>query len=134
MKKLLVLIFSILISFNSYGEWMEVGTDISDDSNYYIDTDTIKERGGYVHYWYLVDFIKPYDDELDLYDGSMSGKLFVQGDCGLTRIKVLSYIFYKQPMGEGIGDQYNLSNSEWVYLPPESVGELMLDMSCDYVD
>ena len=34
----------------------------------------------------------------------------------------------------GSTDQYNLSNSEWVYLPPESVGEAMLDMSCDYVD
>ena len=41
MKKLLLLLFSILISFNSYGEWEEV-VESTDGDTYYIDKDTIK--------------------------------------------------------------------------------------------
>ena len=36
MKKLLILLFSLLISFNSYGEWTQVSKDINNNT-YYID-------------------------------------------------------------------------------------------------
>ncbi|SVC22094.1 uncharacterized protein METZ01_LOCUS274948, partial [marine metagenome] len=36
MKKLLILLFSLMLSFNSYGEWMKVTENVDDDS-YYID-------------------------------------------------------------------------------------------------
>jgi len=38
MKKLLILLFSILISFNSYGEWTKVveGVDGNKESNYFL--------------------------------------------------------------------------------------------------
>ena len=46
MKKLLLLLFSILISFNSYGEWTKVNMDV-DSSSYYIDFATVKKIDGY---------------------------------------------------------------------------------------
>ena len=52
MKKLLIFLFSILISFNSYGEWDEIGVDTAGNTSY-IDTDTIKKHGGYVYYWVM---------------------------------------------------------------------------------
>ena len=38
MKKLLLLLFSVMISFTSYGEWTELGEE--DDGTFYIDLDT----------------------------------------------------------------------------------------------
>ena len=71
MKKLLIFLFSILISFNSYGEWTEVGTGASPVNNgdtFYIDIDTIKEHNGYVYWWSLSDYLKPIET------GAMSDK------------------------------------------------------------
>ena len=93
MKKLLVLVFSILLSFNSYGEW----TKISGHSlaSFYVDLETIKARDGNVYWWSLSDWVKPNSG------GYMSAKFFFQGDCGLNRYKFLSGIFYQQSMGKG---------------------------------
>ena len=45
MKKILALLFSILISFNSYGEWTKVAESNSGD-NYYLDLGNVKEYDG----------------------------------------------------------------------------------------
>ena len=125
MKKLLALLFSILISFNSYGEWVKVSTSVT-GTTHYIGIDTIKEHNGYVYYWGLRDLLKP-----DKW-GDMSHKVYFQGDCGVVRIKYLSYIFYKQPMGRGTNEVDN-TPSEWRYPIPESVDGVVLDYVCDYV-
>ena len=67
MKKLLILLFSILISFNSYGEWVEIGKNVNGDT-FYLDMDTIKEHNGYVYWWSLSDYLKPIET------GAMSDK------------------------------------------------------------
>ena len=59
MKKLLLLLFSILISFNSYGEWTQTAEWDNGDTQY-IDFDTIKSVDGYVLWWGLKN--KDYDD------------------------------------------------------------------------
>ena len=138
MKKLLILLFSILISFNSYGEWIKVSESVDGDS-YYIDLDTLKERDEYIYWWQMKDYLKPNESE------TMSDKAYIQGDCELTRTKVLSLIFYEQPMGKGTGesldslgvlmDFYNLPLEpfSWMYLPPDSIGAFMLEQSCSLV-
>jgi hypothetical protein len=126
-KKLLILLFSLLISFNSYGEWEEVGESPAGNT-YYINTDTIKEHNGYVYYWVLDDYLKP-----DKY-GDMSVKTYVQGDCGVNRFKWLSFIYYKQPMGEESVKTEEPNNTDWIYRPPESIGGGLLKYVCDYVD
>ena len=63
MKKLLLLLISLLISFNSYGGWAYFG-DNADGDTFYIDIETIKEHGGYVYWWRMIDLVKPTKDEL----------------------------------------------------------------------
>ena len=125
MKKLTILLFSILISFNSYGKWKSVTANI-DGISFYIETDTIKEHGRYVYYWRMSDNLKP-----DKW-GDMSVKMYNQGDCAVNRHKPLSTIFYKQPMGGGNGEAFNPAE-EWVYPSPGSVGIFLLNYACNYV-
>ena len=127
MKKLLLLLFSILISFNSYGEWKELGNNFSGDT-FYIDMDTIKEHNGYVYWWSLSDRLKPSES------GTMSGKTYVQRDCGVNRYKWLSIIQYKQPMGEGSSETITTPPEKWEYPTPDSVSGVLLKYICDYVD
>jgi len=127
MNKLTILLFSILISFNSYGEWKEIHTRYNGNT-YYIDTGTIKEHGGYVYYWSLDNYLEP--NGL----GDMSEKKYIKTDCGVNRFKILSFIFYQQPMGEGVADTRTRSPDTW-FSGDTSVGteKLMLDYICDYV-
>jgi len=126
MKKLLVILFSILISFNSYGEWKEIGVGIVGGDTNYIDMDRIREHNGYVYYWTLIDYLKP-----TIY-GHLSSKMYVQGDCGVHRIKYLSFTHSIQSMGEG-GETNNPPNPEWVYPSPGGSSDYELDLVCDYV-
>ena len=58
MKKLLILLFSIFISFNSYGEWTQITKDENHVDFYYVDKESIIKNAGYVYYWELADFDK----------------------------------------------------------------------------
>ncbi len=51
MKKLTMLLFSILISFNSYSEWTKVAENSMQTT--YTDISTINERDEYVYFWQL---------------------------------------------------------------------------------
>tara|TARA_B110000967_G_C18757550_1_gene496129 strand:+ start:30 stop:437 length:408 start_codon:yes stop_codon:yes gene_type:complete len=135
MKKLLLLLFSLILSFNSYGELTKVSRSVDKDS-YYIYTDTIRENNGYVYWWDLTDFIEPgpYLKGNDIVWTLMSIKTYSQGDCGVFRYKMLSHIDYEQSMAKGKGKPTNFSNSEWKYPPPGSVSETILNFACDYVD
>ena len=129
MRKLLILLFSILISFNSYGEWTEYNDEYiqtEEGVTYYIDKDTITKQDGYVYWWMLIDNVEPF-----FFTDYMSLKVYSQGDCGLTLIKFLSGIGYIQPMGEGIGETIPNYSGEWESLPPDI---RLLDYVCDYVD
>ena len=124
MKKLLILLFSILISFNSYGEWVEISKSSVSGDTFYIDDETINERGGYVYYWILQDSLKPDDF------GNKSAKAYYEGDCIVKRLKYLSLTFYTQPMGGGNYTSESVGN-EWEYPSPDSIGEGLLDYVCD---
>ena len=131
MKKLLLLLFPLILSFNSYGEWTLFGEDESNESNYFIDLESVKKQDKYIYWWMLVDFFLPLEDELDVYEGDMSAKSFVQGDCELNRTKFLSLYTFKKPMGEEASSMdLAETNPKWDYLPPDSMGESMLYLSC----
>ena len=131
MKKLLILLFSILISFNSYGEWIKVTKSISGSGKgdtYYVDIDTIRENGGYVYWYYMNDYMKR-----DKY-GDMSALIYQQGDCGLNSYRMLSGIFYQQPMGINESAREIAKNPEWTYTFPGQINAHLLDYVCNYVD
>ena len=122
MKKLLLLLISLLISFNSYGGLTYFG-DNADGDTFYIDIETIKEHGGYVYWWRMIDLVKPTKD------GTMSYRMYKQGDCGVNRYKVLSFNLYNQPMGRGNMEKIT-PPSEWNYPIPESVSGVELTLIC----
>ena len=128
MKKLLLLLFSVIISFSSYAEWTYIGKDDDGEYSYYIDLQTLRKIDGYVYFWNLMDFDKP--DEF----GNMSGVTYSQGDCGITRSKYLTSVSYKKPMGEEVADTYTEPNPEWEYITPYTVGEFLLNTSCSLVE
>ena len=117
-----------MLSFSSYGEWSYIGEDDNGESKYYIDLKTLRKIDDYVYYWNLIDF-----DKLDEF-GNMSGVSYSQGDCGITRVKMLTAVSYKKPMGEEAVDTYTAPNPEWEYMPPYTVGEFLLNTSCRLVD
>ena len=125
MKKLLILLFSLIISVNSYGEWFKVGES---NTGYvaYFEMDTIKENGGYIYYWVMLDYLIPTEV------GNMSASRYLQGECGVGRVKTLSMIFYKQPMGKGKGETYN-PPPEWDYPAPGSVFGVTTNYVCNYL-
>jgi len=127
MKKLTILLFSILISFNSYGVWTKITYDI-DENSYYIDTDTTKvHEDGYVYFLFLIDLLKP---EV----GYMSSKVYLQVDCVLNQFKFSSIINYKEPMGVGNGETDNVDN-EWEQQDPDdTVAAKLIKYACEFVD
>jgi len=62
--------------------------------------------------------------------------MYFQGDCGVMRVKVLSFIFYSQPMGNGAGESSVPvpETAGWNYVPTGSIIENTLNMVCDYVN
>ena len=132
MKKLLLLLFSVMISFNSYGKWTKTSEGIEGEI-FHIDFQTIKKLdNGNVVFWVLVDL----DESVD---GYISSKMYWQGDCFLSRMKVLSLIQYEEPMGGGeslsLDGLIGLEGADaWQYLPPDSIGYMNLEEVCSLVE
>jgi len=125
MKKLLILLFSILISFNSYGEWLKIGDSEKNGNTYFIDKDTIKKNGEYVYWYHMSNYKK-----LNEY-GDMSEIIYYQGDCGMSKYKMLSGIFYYQLMGTNESSRETAKNPEWVYTFPGQIDKALLEYACN---
>ena len=121
---ILTLLFStLMIASPAYADWEKVGT-AKNGTIFYVDFDRIRTNGGYVYYWDLTDYLEPSPT------GTLSSKTYYQGDCEMFRYKYLSFIFHKQPMGEGSGKSSASINKEWNYPPPNSAVEETLEQVC----
>ena len=114
-----------------FAEWTEVakGTEIGVNSGntYYIDFDTVKENNGYVYYWDLEDLLKPDSD------GDLSYKSLNEVDCDIPRkSRILSEIWYAQPMASGSTSGSAKLSDEYNHSSPNSVAEIMTNAACDY--
>ena len=125
---LTTLVFSLTMMFasTSYAKWTEVVKSVDGDTSY-VDFARIRKHGGYVYYWSLSDFSKPFDQE------NLSAKVYSQGDCKLFRQKFLSFSSHKEPMGGGTGKPYT-PPEKWDYPPPNSVREIILKKVCEYAN
>ena len=127
MKSLLTiftLVFTVMFSSTSYAEWTKVSESDYGDI-FYVDFERIRKHDGYVFFWSMNDYLKP--DQ-----GIFSNKIYYQGDCTLFRVKPLTYVFHKQPMGGGNGEsiQPKGERGDWQYPTPSSVIETMLQTVC----
>ena len=132
LKKLLLL-FSLLLSFNSFG-YVKVNEDTSDNS-YYIDFTTVKKVEDYVFWWEMRDNIKE-DDA-----GFLSSQTYYKGDCNLSRRTINALYRYTENKrgGDGVdmsfNGMYNLEETlGWTYPPPDSVGYDNLKIVCKLVE
>ena len=128
MKKLLILLFSILISFNSYGEWTLISTGNVDNSKFYVDTETIKERDSFLYVWELDDHSLPLSDTSVL-------SLIALREIDCTEMKMRSVVihYYEKNMGEGeiyLTDESPVKT--WIYPPPGSNFYHIINYSCGY--
>ena len=123
MRKLIIII-TLLFSSLSYAEWKFVSESEIGDTNY-IDLSRIRKNAGYIYYWYLSDYLKPNEF------GNFSTKVYVQGDCKIFRLKYLTFIFYKEPMGKGEFTTFNEPDTEWTYPNPNSPSEESLKTACN---
>ena len=109
-------------------EWTKVGEDADGDTTYYLGYETIQKGEEYVYFWTLVDYSKPID-------GDLSVKIYPEVDCGTPRkYRYLSWLWHKQSMGEGSFETRTPKDDpKWVYPPPGSSAENMLEAVCNHV-
>ena len=122
MKKILVFLIFLSISFNVYSQWKFHSSSLKGET-FYLHIDSIKSDDSYVYFWYLKNYLMPNKF------GDFSSKVYVQGDCNNIRLKYLIYIWYSQPMGKGLGERSDEA-SEWEYPTSESVGIELLEEAC----
>ena len=125
MKKLLVLLFSIIFSSTGFADWIFSSEDIS-QTKFYFDTERIRQVDGDIYFWKLWNGSAP--DK----DGDLSYTSYMQGDCTIFRERYLSLSYHKGPMGTG-SNQSGKFDSNWVYPSPNTWTEFNLKTVCNYL-
>ena len=124
MKKTLVILFSLLIPFNSHGGWEKVVKGSLGDT-FYVDFN-INKNNGNIYFWVLRDYLKP-----DSF-GDMSSKVLKELDCNYPRkMRSISFSFYTQPMGKGPTSEINNETKKWTYFPPGTSANVYQTKVCD---
>ena len=124
MKKLLILLFSILLSFNSYANWEKVLQ--LDEGDFYIHMDSIERTGNTTYIWTMRDNSNPKSS-----NDYNSAKTFLEVECiASKRVRSLTEIRYAQRMGKG--DEVKTDNSlgEWGYIPPDNPVYIIFKYAC----
>ena len=117
MKKILLLIFSLLLSFNSYGAWTQIPNEQKGDG--FIDFDSLQlQSDGYVYWWMMVS------------DSSSSQKGYIQTNCKTKAINVLQLDSYDEPMGAGDLSTTN-PDEGWIYVMPDRGISRFIRVACE---
>ena len=125
MKKLTILLLSILISFNSYGKWQEIAKD-TEDVVYYINPDSITRFKDSVTVKVLQDFPKP-----QVY-GFRSLVLSARGDCKAHTFREEKVSYHQQKMGRGASLYEGSVQAGSTEVPKGSIGRIILDYVCNF--
>ena len=122
MKKLLLL-FSLLLSFNSYGEWTEIPVAKDDFAEQgFIDFDSIKKKkDGYVYWWMMTS------------RSDSSEKIYTRADCEGERMNPIQGDFFSEPLGQGEATSVQ-SDEGWTYLAPDTAMYNFLEVVCEMAD
>ena len=116
MKKLLLLLFSLMLSFNSYAEWTEIISDRED--KLYLDFENFQEKSdGAIYVWMM--FSEP----------SKSEKIYLQIDCEFDRVKGLQWDTYTAAMGGG-DVSYSEPKSKFMYPAPDTFEYRLIKVFC----
>ena len=121
-----LLLSTTVFSFASYADWEKMTT--SEVGTSYLDFDSIKIIGEYVHYWVLVDH---WVLSSGGYLSTLAGN---KGDCSLERFQVEQLYMNKGKMGKGERLRARIpKEAEWVYPPPDSPASWELEHACKHI-
>ena len=96
MKKIFLIISVTLFFYNSvFADWEKLG-EVERGGEYFVEKDTIIKESGYIYFWKMVDYTKPFLDS-----NFYSAKVYIKGDCKVKKIKTLTYVFYTGKKGTG---------------------------------
>ena len=135
----MTILFSIILTFPSYGSWEFITRHKSGTESYYLDFNSIKKIGNNVLYWTLTNYDEPLE-EFTKYGQpngySKSLLMYIEGDCNRLGVKVLSYSSFRREMAEGDPwEVKNIKNPEQKYfLPNKEVPHLtMFKKVCNHI-
>jgi len=123
MKKIFILLFSLLASFSSYGYWTETHLDNGD--SVYVDFDYLKKKyDGTLSWRYLEN--KPNDKTMK------SVVFFIEGDCKMGLTRIVSTTLYRELMGQ---DKILSDNRGYSWEPPkpDSTSYQTLNIVCSFL-
>ena len=124
---LVLLVFIVTFSSNSFAEWTKLAEGAADGNRgdvFYVDFDRIRNVDGYTYFWRLSDYLKPTET------GTLSFRTYWQGDCKLFRYQNLKFYFHKRPMARGDAEVEDSVDLSWRYPPPNSNIENVLNSVC----
>ena len=130
MKKPL-LILSLLLSTTtfsslSFGEW-KLLLSVESQGDFYLDIDRIREIDGRFFVWIMGNPSRPVT-------GRRSEVQYFEADCKLMRVRPLSIAYYDREMAEGEpSSTKTLDATDWMYGPPNSSEEFLINSICDEV-
>tara|TARA_B110000967_G_C18769570_1_gene502332 strand:- start:16 stop:810 length:795 start_codon:yes stop_codon:yes gene_type:complete len=133
MKQLTLLLFSLIFSFNSYGQWLWSTVDVNGDKHYLDITAIEEDEDGYFYYWEMINYTNPTDKYLSI-------ATYRVADCDEYRTKDLTFDGYFQEMAEGEPETIDLTmiGEDWKYLDKNSYAGFNLLFICknenDYYD
>ena len=126
MKKLLILLFSLLVSVNSYGDWTRVTSNELGDVAY-VDLQTVKIVSNMRYFYYLKDYVSPSPW------GDLSNTSYRQINCKTFQAKDLLLNYYAEPLGKGSPTEGSgpTPDSKWQSYPLDSMGYAVSEYICN---
>ncbi len=127
MKKLLLILFSILISFSSYAESVYIDTVKATGTKVYVLTETINLEDGYVYWWDLNNYSEP-RSEYNIMGTAMARG----GDCENNRyVNIESQMYQGSMATKEIGKRLK-QEQEWTTPSSGQIDEKIFNYVCNY--
>ena len=122
MKRLLTAL-ALFAALPAWAAWQFMTE--TDTERHYIDLSTIRASGNMRRAWTLVDWKVPFSD------GTRSIRAFIEYDCKEARSRMLDSTAFTGQMGTGDPFPDNgISQSNWKFAAPNTVGETNLQIVC----
>jgi len=125
MNRLLFVVILFCFSAEVAAEWTMIQTN--DDSNLYIDFDSIKKSGDLIKVLSLNDYYLAQQKQ------GLSSQWEELVDCKNKKFKALSINYYAENMGKGEilnTTHFNESETNWSDIVQYSIGELKINIIC----
>ena len=125
MKRFLIILVTLLWCNVGFAEWTHIAE--TEESNQYIDEESIKKEDGITYFWILED----YKEE----NIPPSQIIYYAVKCESKQMQTVRYGWYDKNMGEGKFSGLNeWPLKDWVSPPPEAVGTLFIKSVCTFAE